>query len=349
MESSAFPICGGYGTTLRDEVPGEASMKAIVCREFGPAETLRLEDIEEPVAGPGEVVVAIKAIGLNFFDTLIIQDKYQIKPTGPFSPGGELAGVIESVGPDCDWAKPGARVAAYVKYGACREKIVIAEEDLIEMPDGLSFELAASLAITYGTTLHALSDRGEMANGDVLAILGASGGVGSAAIEIGKLLGGRVIACASSPEKLQFCRDKGADETIDYETEDLKERLKALTDGIGVDIVYDAVGDRFSEPAIRALAWRGRHLVVGFAGGQIPKIPLNLLLLKGADIRGVFWSDFMVREPEAFADNFRRLMDWTVAGELKPHIHRIYPLAETAAALGEIASRKVMGKVIVTP
>jgi len=324
-------------------------MKAIMCREFGPADRLRLEDIDEPTARPGEVVVAIKAIGLNFFDTLIIQDKYQTKPPLPFSPGGELAGIVESVGPDCDWARPGDRVAAYVKYGGCRERLVIAEEDLVSMPDGLSFELAASLAITYGTTLHALADRGEMVNGDVLAILGASGGVGSAAIEIGKLLGGRVIACASSPDKLQFCRDHGADETIDYETEDLKERLKALTDGVGVDIVYDAVGDRFSEPAIRALAWRGRHLVVGFAAGQIPRIPLNLLLLKGADCRGVFWSEFVQREPEQFADNFRRLMDWTVAGELKPHIHAVYPLAETPAALAEIAARKVMGKIIVKP
>jgi NADPH2:quinone reductase len=324
-------------------------MKAILCRAFGPADTLVLEDIAEPEAGPGEVVVAVRAVGLNFFDTLIIQDKYQAKPALPFSPGGEMAGVVESVGPECDWVKPGTRVAAYVKFGAAREKIVVAEEDLIEMPDGLSFELAASLAITYGTTLHALSDRGEMANGDVLAILGASGGVGSAAIEIGKLLGGRVIACASSAEKLDFCRAKGADETIDYESEDLKERLKALTDGIGVDIVYDAVGDRFSEPAIRALAWRGRHLVVGFAAGQIPKIPLNLLLLKGADSRGVFWSDFVAREPEQFAENFRRLMDWTLAGELKPHIHAVYPLNETPRALAEIADRKVMGKVIVTP
>jgi NADPH2:quinone reductase len=322
-------------------------MQAVLCREFGPADKLVVEDIEEPTAGPGEVIVAVKAVGLNFFDTLIIQDKYQAKPSLPFSPGGEIAGIVESVGPDCDWARSGDRVAAYVKFGGAREKIVVPEEDLIRMPDGLSFELAASLAITYGTTLHALSDRGEMANGDVLAILGASGGVGSAAIEIGKLLGGRVIACASSAEKLQFCRDKGADETIDYETEDLKERLKALTDGIGVDVVYDAVGDRFSEPAVRALAWRGRHLVVGFAAGQIPKIPLNLLLLKGADIRGVFWSDFVTREPEQFAENFRRLMDWTLAGELKPHIHRVYPLAEAAAALQEIADRKVMGKVIV--
>jgi NADPH2:quinone reductase len=324
-------------------------MKAVLCREFGPAETLVLADIDDPTPGPGEVVVAVKAVGLNFYDTLIIQDKYQAKPPMPFSPGGELAGIVETVGPDCDWAKPGDQVAAYVKYGAAREKLVVAEEDLVQMPDGLSFELAASLAITYGTVLHALADRGEMANGDVLAVLGASGGVGSAAIEIGKLLGGRVIACASSAEKLQFCRDLGADETINYETEDLKERLKALTDGIGVDIVLDAVGDRFSEPAVRALAWRGRHLVIGFAAGQIPKIPLNLLLLKGADIRGVFWSDFVLREPEQFADNYRRLMDWTLAGELKPHIHAVYPLAETAKALAEIADRKVMGKVIVAP
>jgi NADPH2:quinone reductase len=324
-------------------------MKAILCNQFGPPETLELADVAAPVAGPGEVVVRVKAVGLNFFDTLVIADKYQVKPPMPFSPGGELAGIIESVGPDCDWAKPGDRVAAYVIYGAAREYVVVPEADLIQMPDGLSFELAASVAITYGTTLHALADRGEMKPGETLAILGASGGVGSAAIEIGKLLGGHVIACASSEEKLAFCRLKGADETIDYETENLKERLKELTDGVGVDIVYDAVGDRFSEPAIRALAWRGRHLVIGFAAGQIPRIPLNLLLLKGADCRGVFWGEFMTREPEAFAENFRRLMDWTAAGELKPHIHAVYPLADTAKALTEIAGRRVLGKIIITP
>jgi NADPH2:quinone reductase len=323
-------------------------MKAILCRAFGPPETLELAEIEAPVAGPGEVIVRVKAVGLNFFDTLIIEDRYQVKPPMPFSPGGELAGIVESVGPDCDWAQVGDRVAAYVTYGAARELIAVPEADLVQMPEGLSFELAASVAITYGTTLHALADRGEMKPGETLAILGASGGVGSAAIEIGKLLGGHVIACASSEEKLAFCRLKGADETIDYESEDLKARLKDLTDGIGVDIIYDAVGDRFTEPAVRALAWRGRHLVIGFAAGQIPKLPLNLLLLKGADSRGVFWGEFMAREPEAFAENFRRLMDWTAAGDLKTHIHAVYSLAETPAALTEIAGRRVMGKVIVT-
>ena len=324
-------------------------MKAVLCQTFGSPASLVLADIDAPEAGEGEVIVRIKAVGLNFFDTLIIENKYQLKPELPFSPGGELAGIVESVGPGCSRVKPGDPVMAYVKHGALREAMAIAEDDLIPMLPGLSFEQAASLPITYGTTLHALADRGAMLEGDVVAILGASGGVGQAAIEISKLLGGRVIACASSPEKLAFCRDKGADETIDYETEDLKLRLRELTDGVGVDIVYDAVGDRFSEPAIRALAWRGRHLVIGFAAGAIPKIPLNLLLLKGADVRGVFWGDFVEREPEIFAENMRQLMQWTVEGKLRPHVHAVYPLADTAAALTEIASRRVLGKVIVTP
>eukprot|EP01037_Dinobryon_pediforme_P026604 gene26604-29181_t len=324
-------------------------MQAVLCRESGPPAALVVEDISPPVAGHGEVVVRVKAIGLNFFDTLIIQDKYQAKPALPFSPGGELAGVVESVGPDCSWAKPGDRVMAYVKYGAARELLAIGEDDLIPIPDGLGFELAASLAITYGTTLHALSDRGELHDGEVVAILGASGGVGPAAIEIAKLMGARVIACASGLEKLAFCRDMGADETVDYTTESLRDRLKQLTDGVGVDIVFDAVGDKYAEPAIRALAWRGRHLVIGFAAGEIPKIPLNLLLLKGADVRGVFWSEFVAREPKAFADNMVQLMRWALDGRLKPHIHAIYPLAETAAALTEIAERRVIGKIVVVP
>ncbi|MDR3495487.1 MAG: NADPH:quinone oxidoreductase family protein [Ancalomicrobiaceae bacterium] len=324
-------------------------MKAVLCRAFGPPDTLSVADIAEPVAGPGEVVVRVRAIGLNFFDLLILEDKYQLKPALPFSPGGELAGEVDSLGSDCDWAKPGDRVIALSRYGAAREKVVVAESDLIAIPDELSFELAASLTITYGTTLHALADRGELKPGETIAILGASGGVGQAAIEVAKLMGARVIACASSPEKLAFCRDKGADEFIDYSREDLKARLKQLTDGIGVDVVYDAVGDKYAEPAIRALAWRGRHLVVGFAGGEIPKIPLNLLLLKGADIRGVFWGEFVAREPEAYADLIRQLMDWAVRGALKPHIHASYPLERTGEALAALASRRVVGKIIVTP
>ncbi|MDR3372937.1 MAG: NADPH:quinone oxidoreductase family protein [Ancalomicrobiaceae bacterium] len=324
-------------------------MKAIVCRQFGPPESLRLEDIDEPTAGPGEVVIRVRAVGLNFFDLLLLQNKYQVKPDLPFSPGGELAGEIDRVGADCEWAKPGDRVIALTRFGAACEKVVVAESDLIAMPDELSFELAASLTVTYGTTLHALADRGELKPGETVAILGASGGVGQAAIEIAKLMGARVIACASSPEKLAFCREKGADEVIDYSTEALKVRLRELTDDVGVDVVYDAVGDKYSEPAIRALAWRGRHLVVGFAGGEIPKIPLNLLLLRGADVRGVFWGEFVAREPDAFADVVRKLMDWTVRGALKPHIHAVYPLERTGEALAELAARRVIGKIIVKP
>ena len=323
-------------------------MKAVICREFGPAERLVVVDLPDPVAGPGEVVVGMRACALNFFDTLIIRDRYQFKPVLPFSPGGEIAGVVESVGPGVDGVAVGDRVIAYLKWGGAREKVVVAAGDLVAMPDGLDFTRAATLSVTYGTAIHGLADRGAVAAGETVAVLGASGGAGQAAVEIAKILGARVIACASGDEKLAFCRAIGADAVVDYEAEDLKVRLKELTGGRGVDVVYDTVGDRFSEPALRATAWRGRHLVVGFAAGQIPKIPLNLLLLKGCDLRGVFWGDHLTREPEAFRAEMRQLMAWVVEGRLSPHVHATYPLEETATAIGEIAARRVKGKLVVT-
>lgn len=324
-------------------------MKAVLCRAFGPPSSLTVEDLEEPVPGPGEVKLRVRAVGLNFYDTLALHDRYQYKPALPFSPGGELSGEVEAVGPEVDTVDVGDRVIVYTKFNGCREKIVVPAEDVIPMPDGIGYLEAAGIMVTYGTTMHAFRDRADLAPGETVAILGASGGVGQAAIEIARLMGARVIACASSEEKLAFCRQMGAHETIDYEREDLKLRLRELTDGLGVDVVYDAVGDRFTEPAVRALAWRGRLLVVGFAAGEIPKIPLNLLLLKGCDLRGVFWGEAMVREPEAHAENMQQVMDWIVEGKLKPHNHATYPLAETAKALAEIADRKVKGKVIVVP
>ncbi|MBT9289509.1 NADPH:quinone oxidoreductase family protein [Prosthecodimorpha staleyi] len=323
-------------------------MKAVLCRAFGPPSSLTVEDIPEPVPGPGEALVRVRAAGLNFYDTLAIRDKYQYKPALPFSPGGELAGEVEAVGPDTDPTLIGERVVVYSKWNACREKTVVPAEDLITIPDAVGFEQAAAVVVTYGTTMHALRNRADMVEGETLAVLGASGGVGQAAIEIGRLMGARVIACSSS-EKLDFCREMGAHEVIAYDQEDLKLRLRELTDGRGVDVVYDAVGDKYTEPAVRALAWRGRLLVVGFAAGEIPRIPLNLLLLKGCDLRGVFWGESILREPEDHADNMAQIMDWIAAGQLKPHIHATYPLDETAAALEAIASRKVKGKVLVVP
>lgn len=320
-------------------------MKALLCEQHGPPSRLRIVDLPDPVPGPGEALVAVEAVALNFFDTLIIEDRYQIKPELPFSPGGEMCGTVIAAGPDCDIAV-GTRVLAYTKYNAARERLVLPAEELTPVPAGVPAEIAASLPIAYGTTLHALRNRADMRPGETLAILGASGGVGQAAIEIGKLMGARVIACAASDDKLDFCRAMGADAVVNYETEDLKARLRALTDGVGVDVVYDAVGDRFSEPALRACAWGGRHLVIGFAAGAIPRIPLNLLLLKGCDLRGVFWGEHVAREPELFAENMTQLLEWIASGALKPHVHAVHPLADFAAAYDDIISRRARGKVV---
>lgn len=324
-------------------------MKAVVCTRHGPAEDLEFLDLPDPVAGPGEVVIAVRACALNFFDTLIIRDRYQFKPALPFSPGGEIAGVVEAVGAGVTALRPGDRVLAYLKWGGAREKVVAKAADVVPLPAALDFVTASTLSVTYGTAVHGLVDRGRLAAGETVAVLGASGGAGQAAIEVAKAMGARVIACASGAEKLAFCREVGADEVIDYDAEDLKERLKALTGGRGVDVVFDAVGDRFAEPAVRATGWRGRYLVVGFAAGEIPKIPLNLLLLKGCDLVGVFWGDHLTREPEAWRAEIERIVAWTVEGRLKPHVHMVRPLSETAAAIGEIAARRVKGKVVVTP
>lgn len=322
-------------------------MKAVLCREVGGPASLTVEEIAAPVAGPGEVVVTVAACALNFFDTLILADRYQFKPERPFSPGGEIAGVVESLGEGVSGIAIGDRVIAYLKWGGAREKVVARAADLIAMPDGLDFVAASTLSVTYGTAIHGLADRGGVKPGDTVAILGASGGVGQAAIEVAKILGGRVIACANGADKLAFCRSIGADEVVDYEAEDLKVRLKELTGGKGVDVVYDAVGDRFAEPAVRAMAWRGRYLVIGFAAGKIPAIPLNLLLLKGCELVGVFWGDHLVREPAAFAAEMRQIMAWVVEGRLKPFVQATYTLDETPAAIEEIAARRVKGKIVV--
>ena len=324
-------------------------MKAVLCTQFGGPETLEVADIESPAAGPGEVVVAVKAAGLNFFDTLIIQNKYQFKPDLPFSPGAEIAGEVKSLGDGVEGLQVGDRVMAYSVWGGVRAEIAISQDAVIPMPDGLDFITAAGLIVTYGTSLHALKDRADLQPGETLAVLGASGGVGQAAVEIGKAMGARVIACASSDDKLEFCRALGADETLNYTDEDLKARLKELTGGKGVDVIYDPVGADLAEPALRAIGWNGRFLVVGFAGGGIPTIPLNLALLKGCQIVGVFWGDHLVREPSLHRANMTQLLDWVVDGKIKPHIHKVYPLAETSEALMAIARREVRGKVIVTP
>lgn len=322
-------------------------MKACLCTSYGPPSDLVIQDIAEPVAGPGEVVVEVKACALNFFDTLIIRGKYQYKPEMPFSPSAEFAGIVEGVGDGVEGFAAGDRVMGYMRCGAAREKVVVREIDLVPLPEDVAFETAAGLSVTYGTTLHAYRDRAGLRAGETVAVLGASGGVGQAAVEIAALMGARVIACASSEEKLAFARSLGAELTVDYSQEPLKERLKELTQGRGVDVVYDPVGGELSEQALRATAWEGRFLVIGFAAGDIPKIPLNLVMLKGCDIRGVFWGAALERDPEGHRANMAELLDWVRSGKLKPHIHAVYPLEEIATALEEIAARRVQGKVIV--
>jgi NADPH2:quinone reductase len=321
-------------------------MQALLCTHYCTPDELEVAELPDPVAGKGEAVVRIHAAALNFFDTLIIANKYQTKPALPFSPAAEFAGVVESVGESVTSVKAGDRVLACSGYGAAREKIAIASEKLIKIPDGLDFEHAAGLCVTYGTTLHALKDRARLKPGESLAVLGASGGVGLAAIEIGKAMGARVIACASSADKIAFAKERGADDGIDYAREDLKDALRRLTGGKGVDVIYDPVGGAYTEPALRSIAWRGRFLVVGFAAGDIPKLPLNLVLLKGCDVLGVFWGSFIERDLAGHRANTEQIMRWCLEGKVSSHIHAVYPLAEGAAALKAIAARKVMGKVI---
>jgi NADPH:quinone reductase len=323
-------------------------MKAVLCKQFGPPDSLVVEEVSSPRAGPGEAVISVKAASLNFPDVLIIQNKYQFKPPLPFSPGSELAGVVKEVGAGVVGFKPGDRVMAFTTYGAFAEEAKTEASRLLPLPQGMDFATGAAFLLTYGTTDHALRDRGALAAGETLLVLGAAGGVGLAAIEIGKALGARVIACASSEEKLAACRDHGADATINYATEDFRERTKTLTDGKGPDVIYDPVGGAYAEPAFRSIAWRGRHLVVGFAAGEIPKLPLNLALLKGASVVGVFWGDFARREPARFADSVRRLGQWYAEGKLKPHVSQTMPLEKAADALNLMASRKVTGKLVLT-
>lgn len=324
-------------------------MKAVLCKSFGPPESLVVEEQPDPEPGPGEVLVGITAASLNFFDTLIIENKYQFKPDLPFAPGAEFAGHVLKLGEGVTGFAEGDRVMGYSVFDACRTMIAVEAEMLVHIPEGVSDEVASGLIVTYGTSIHGLKDRAKLQDGETLAVLGASGGVGISAIELGKAMGARVIACASSDDKLAFCKEHGADNGINYTNNDLKDALKAATGGKGADVIYDPVGGDFAEAALRATAWEGRFLVIGFATGTIPKIPLNLVLLKGCSLLGVFWGSFIKRDPEGYQENNRQILNWVLDGKLKPHIHGIYPLEETADALGAIARREVMGKVVIKP
>jgi NADPH2:quinone reductase len=308
-----------------------------------------VEQLPPLVAGEGEVVIRVRAAGVNFPDSLIIQNQYQIKPPLPFSPGGELAGEITAVGPGVPPERLGQAVIAFTAWGAFAEQAVVPQDRLIPIPEGMPFDVAGSFLMTYGTCYHALRDRGALAPGETVLVLGAAGGIGLAAVEIAKALGARVIAAASSDEKLAVCREHGADELINYRDQDLRERLKALTQGRGVDLVCDPVGGAYSEPALRAMAWRGRYLVIGFADGNIPRIALNLPLLKGCSVVGVFWGDFVRREPEAAQRDLQELVALYRAGRIHPHISARYPLDQVPQALRALMARQVSGKAVVVP
>jgi len=324
-------------------------MKALVCSSWGLPETLVLEERTDPVAAPGQAVIRVHAAGVNFPDALIIQNKYQFTPALPFVPGSECAGVVESVGEGVKRVKPGDRVIAVTESGAFAEKVAASAEALTPLPEEVDFITGAAFLLTYGTAYHALAGRAALEQGEVLLVLGAAGGVGIAAIEIGKALGARVIAGASSPEKRTLCREHGADEVIDYGAAELKAALTALTSGKGVDVVFDPVGGPFTEAALRSCAWRGRHLVIGFASGEIPRVPANLTLLKGCSLVGVFWGRYIKSEPAAWASDLKTLFGWLREGRLRPHVARRYPLERGAEALAALLARKALGKLVITP
>ncbi|MCB1504219.1 MAG: NADPH:quinone oxidoreductase family protein [Hyphomicrobiaceae bacterium] len=324
-------------------------MKAVLCKTLDGPQSLTICELPDPEPGPREVVVRVTAAALNFFDTLITRGKYQNKPELPFSPVGEIAGVVARIGAGVEGLVPGQRVACHLGWGGARELVVVKPEQCVPIPDGVSDAAAAGVAITYGTAIHGLRDRGGLAPSETIAVLGASGGAGLAAVEIARLMGARVIAVASSPEKLAVAKAHGAEILVDYAAGDLKEMLRAATGGKGVDVVYDCVGGPYAEPALRAIAPRGRYLVVGFAAGEIPKLPLNLVMLKDCDVRGVLWGRFVKTEPKAHRANMEQVLAWIADGVLKPRIHGSYPMADIIEALGILDRREAVGKVVLVP
>jgi len=324
-------------------------MKALICSQYGPPENLRVQDMPDPQPAAGEVVVRVRAAGVNFPDALIVQNLYQFKPTPPFSPGGEAAGEVLAVGAGVSRFKVGDKVIALTIWGGFAEQVLAKEDQLFPMSQGLSFEVAGSLLLTYGTCIHALRDRAGLQPGQTVLVLGAAGGIGIAAIELAKALGARVIAAASSAEKLATCRAKGADEVINYREQNLRDEIKRITGGKGVDVVVDPVGGDHAEQALRSMAWRGRYLVVGFTDGQIPRLPLNLVLLKGCAIVGVFWGDFVAREPQAAQTDLQDLVAMLARGQIQPLISARFSLQDASKAILELSQRRAQGKLIVLP
>ena len=323
-------------------------MKAVLCRAFGPPETLAVETVDPPALGPGEVRIAVAAVGVNFPDLLLIEGKYQVRPPFPFSPGLECAGTVTELGPGADGPAPGTRVLVYCSHGCMAEEVVASTSTVIPIPDAMPFDVAAAFPVVYGTGYHALVGRAALAEGETLLVLGASGGVGLSAVEIGKRLGATVIAAASSDEKLAHAQEHGADHLVNYSTEDLRERVKALTDGRGADVIYDPVGGDIFEASMRCIAWNGRLLVIGFASGRIAEAKTNIVLLKEMSVVGVAWGAFAFRDPAANRAYFAELLRWYEAGALNPLVSRRLPLAEAPAALEAFRTRSVVGKQVLT-
>jgi NADPH2:quinone reductase len=324
-------------------------MKAALCKSLDGPDAIVIEELPDPVPGPGEVAIRVKAAALNFLDTLITRGKYQFKPEMPFSPAAEVAGVVEAVGEGVTEFRPGQHVCADIGWGGAREIAIAKADKVIPVPDGVSDQVAAGVCVTYGTAMHGLKDRGRLKSGETVAVLGAAGGAGLAAVEIAHLMGAKVIAVASTSEKLEICRQRGADLLLNYTTADLKQGLRDLTNGRGVDVIYDCVGGDYAEPALRSIAWLGRYLVVGFAAGAIPRMPLNLTLLKSCDICGVFLGGAIARDPAGYRSNIETVLKWVAAGELKPHTHAVFPLSQTAEAIRLLDRREATGKVVITP
>ena len=324
-------------------------MKALICEAFGPIDSVVLKDVPAPQAGPKQLLIEVKSAAVNFSDALMVQGLYQVKPPLPFSPGAEIAGLVKAVGAEVTKFNVGDKVIALCRTGGFAEECIADAARTVPLPVGMNYDTGAALLVNYATSLHALKDCGHLKAGETLVVLGAAGGVGIAAIEIGKALGAHVIAAASSPDKLALCKQVGADELVDYSIGNLKDHINERTGGRGADVVYDPVGGSYTEPAIRALAWHGRLLVIGFAAGEIPKIPLNLALLKERLIVGVYWGESTLHDPAGHLANLAQLSDWFAAGVIKPLISQRYSLEQAKQALKDIANRKVRGKIIVTP
>lgn len=322
-------------------------MKALICHEFGLPENLKMGELEQPKIKANQVLIQVKACGVNFPDTLIIQNKYQFKPELPFAPGGEVSGIATEVGAGVKHIKKGDRVFALTGWGGFAEFVAADAHKCFPVPKGMDFVTAATTMYNFGTSLFALKQRANLQKGEKLLVLGASGGVGLAAVQIGKQMGAHVVAAASSQEKLQICLKAGADEVINYSEQDLKETAKEMTKGEGFDVIYDPVGDQYAKPAVRSLAWGGRYLVVGFAAGSPSAIRMNLPLLKGASIVGVFWGAFAQKQPEESMKNFEQILQWIQEGKVKQYIHKEYPLERGTQAIRDLMDRKVIGKNVV--